>query len=163
MARRINMRDSYQFYKKIRKEKQVNITIYLKIVSGFIQFIMEIVRKGCDIELAGGRNLGIMGIRGKKMDIKIAEDGEVIGGRTNWKETYALRARDPIAKENGERIYHLNDHTNSVEYRHYWWGEGMKITNKRVYTLVMARGNRRALPEAIRQGSEYIIKTKTNV
>lgn len=164
MIRTTNIRDSY--YKQYVKTESVPVSriIYTKIVIGFISFVMRKVFEGFDVRLAGGKSLGTIGIRGRRLNPKIDEDGNITGLSTDWKLTYELWNSDPEAKANNNRIYYMNEHSSSIRYKISWWSEGMVIANKYLYSLVFTygpKGNRRKLAKKIKEeDKEYLVLVK---
>ena len=56
-------------------------------------------------------------------------------------------------------MYHFNEHTNGIRYRFFWNKARVLVSNKTLYNLKMARVNKRALSENIKNGKEYMIKS----
>lgn len=155
MVEKVNLRDSYKYY-KANNPNPIDVKIYLYIVVGFITFLVQKLIEGFDIELAGGKSLGTIGIRGRKPDVIIDKEGNIRlpkdYGATNkmWKE-------NPELKEQRQYVYHTNEHTNGLCYRVYWWQYGMKIANKRLYYIDICKGTSRKIAASIKSGKEYAV------
>lgn len=153
MIRETNIRDSYKYYRR-NVECPLDIKTYMHIATGFIAFKIRKMFEGFDVQLSGGRSLGTVGIRGRRM--KFDENGSVVGLAPDWKNTIELWNRNPEAKANKEFIYHLNEHTNGIKYNLVWWKAGMLIADKLLYSLTFCKPNRRKLTRLLKEGKEYI-------
>lgn len=162
----INLRDSYTFYtKRERKfqesvdveerQKPISCKIYLKVVGGFIQFIIQKLLAAYDVRLYG--KLGIIGIRGKKVKPRIGEDGEIKGAMISWGKTFQLWKTNPEAKANKQVIYCLNEHSDGIRYKLVWHKRNVTIKNKLIYSLRFARPVKRELYRRIHAGQEYLV------
>lgn len=165
MIKDTNLRDSYyRQYKVDNPITDVDINKYMRIVSGFVKFILKKLFEGFEVRLAGGRSLGTLTVRGKKLTPIIQEDGSIRGLPTNWPETWKLWNKDPEAKAKDHRIYHLNEHTNGVKYKICWYTPGMRIANKHLYMLLITKGPRgigRKLARALLDDNrEYLVNVK---
>jgi hypothetical protein len=170
MIPKTNIRDSYyKFYRlPISGEtKFVDRETYLKIVSGFIKFIVKKALDGFFVKLSGGGSLGAIGIVGKIKNVFIDKEGEIAGASVDGRATTDLWNSNPEAKEKKQLIYHLNEHTNGIAYRWVWSTTDMKIANKRLYSLSMTKGpnsNRRAIARMIKDHDKeyYVMSQKFN-
>ena len=160
MVEKVNLRDSYKYYKTCNPASTVDVKIYLYIITGFVKFIMQKVFDGFDVELAGGRSLGTIGIRGKKLIPKLEEQGNMIHGSVDWGATRKLWESNHEAKKNKVLLKHLNEHTNGIAYNLLWWPTGMKIGNKRLYNLVFCKPNKRKASAYFFSGREYLVRVK---
>lgn len=157
MIEKVNLRDSYKYYKNTTSTP-IDVKVYLYIVAGFIKFLVKKVFEGYDVQLSGGRSLGTIAIRGKRTNIRVDEiTGEIIGAATDWKATNKLWATDSIAKEQDKRIYHLNEHTNGIRYSFKWFMQGMNVANKNLYFLRFCKPNKRKGAAIFRTGKEYLV------
>lgn len=160
MIKTTNLRDSHKFYlENTSNPNPVKAKIYLRIVAGYIKYIIRKVFEGHDVQLSGGRSLGSIGIRGTKVIPKLNEQGEIRGLAPDWGSTRKLWESNPEAKEKRTIVYHTNDHTNGVRYKLVWWREGMNIGNKRIYSLVFCKANKRMVKPMILSGKEYLVNS----
>lgn len=166
MIQTTTITDSYYKYYKTPLSGEKNPVprdMYKRIIAGFVQFIIKKALDGFSVRLAGGRSLGALAIIGKDT-IKLNDKGEIVGAPVDAKETKKLWASNPEAKANREFIYHLNEHTNGISYSWLWSTRGMKIANKRLYSLITTKGqngNGRKITRMIRDhGKEYYVTTK---
>lgn len=155
MQESYNIRDSYKYYKK-NATSPVTIKIYLGIVIGFIQFIMEQVFNGYDVVLPA--RLGRIGIRGKKVKPRVDENGKIKGLAPNWGETRKLWESNPEAKEKRTIMYCFNEHTNGLRFKITWFKKTALFHNKSVYSFKASRANKRATTAKVNNGAEYIEK-----
>lgn len=139
-----NIRDSFSRYYRVPslsgEMKPVPRDTYLKIVGGFIQFIIKKALDGYIIRLSNGRTLGELSIVGRRQKIFIGDDGEIKGASIDGGATRKLWESDSEAKAKKTLIYHLNEHTNGVAYSWCWSIRGMMIANKRLYSLLTTKG-----------------------
>lgn len=157
MIEKVNLRDSYKYYKNTTSTP-VDVRIYLYIVAGFIKFLVKKVFEGYDVQLSGGRSLGTIAIRGKRTNVRVDEiTGEILGAAVNWKDTKKLWEANPIAKEQGDKIFYLNEHTNGVRYSFKWFMQGMNVANKNLYFLKLCKPNKRKLVALLNDGKEYLV------
>jgi len=162
-----NIRSSYRYY-KLHYEKPIHRDIYIKIVVGFMAFIVKKVAEGFFVRLSGGDSLGTIGVRGKKARAWIdKETDEVKGAKVNWYLTTKLWKENPEAKAEGRKIYYLNEHTNGIRYKLVWLKEDMKLANKNLYTFRPCHSFSQAIYKEIMKGREFLIterkKFKRNV
>lgn len=155
---KINMRDSYKFY-KANSEVPLDIKTYMHIITGFLYFLICKVIDGFQVQLAGGNSLGTIAVVGKKPKVFYDDNGNVRGLAVDWKATNEYWANNAEAKEKKERLYHLNEHTNGIRYNFVWWKTDMKIANKYLYSFTLCKPAKRALVKRIREGKEYLVHT----
>ncbi len=130
---------------------------YIEVADLFHKFLMQKVLDGEEIELP--QKLGLLSIIGRKVKVRFNEDGTPRGLSPNWGKTKALWARDPIAKENKQRVFNLNQHTSGVRYRFHWSKLNVTVPHKTLYSLRLSRENKRAVNRlVVEEGKEYIIK-----
>jgi len=72
-----NLRQSYKFYRKNTTDAIADMNLYLKIITGFVKFIMKKVFEAYDVDLSSGSTLGTLGIRGKKARAFINKEGVI--------------------------------------------------------------------------------------
>ncbi len=153
----LNTKSSYKHYKDTRNGT-VDVRTYLKIIHGFIKFIMDKVFDGFDVHLSNSDSLGVIGIRGTKVKPYVNEDGEIKGVAPSWSKTRALWNENPEAKERGDIIYCFNEHSGGIKYRLVWHKDDMKLHNKTYYYLKFSRANRRRMwAIAIKGEKEYMV------
>lgn len=150
--RTVNLRDSYRFYQK-NAEEPVNVKAYIDIVLGFIKFMMKKVFEGKDIKLPA--ELGVLGVRGRKVKPRLDADGNIVGLAPDWVSTKKLWDTNEKAKEAKTIVYHFNEHTSGFRYKITWFRKDMKFKNKSVYSICFSRNNKRTLSALIKGGKEY--------
>jgi hypothetical protein len=150
-----NIRKSYSVHKEMAKEP-LALKSYIDIANGFMKFIMQEVAEGNEITLPA--NMGTICVVGRKPPIRTTENGMKLLP-IDWIATKILRDKDPIAKEERRVVYHLNEHTGGVVYKVHWSKKNMAVTNKNLYSLVIARKSGRAIWQLIMGGKEYFRKT----
>lgn len=163
MINRENIIDSYKFYRRENPKIDPSVVttqdderVFLGIIYGFIDHMMEKVFDGWDVKL--GAKLGIMGVRGMKIEPIINERGEIKGVAPDWGATKKLQASDPIAKEKRTIVYCFNEHSNGIKYQFFWGKRGSIVTHKTFYSLTFSRHNRRTLASGIKtKNKEYLI------
>ena len=148
-----NLRASYKLFSQ-QNEDKLDIKIYLKIVSGFIKFLMDKVFEGYEVKLPG--RLGSFYIRGKKVKPKLSPEGEVIGLAPDWGATNKMWASDPVAKENKTIAYCFNEHSGGLRYKIIWSKTNVNVRNKTFYSVKFSRNNKRNVVKQIKSGKEYI-------
>lgn len=149
-----NIRKSYKLYKTVAKIV-LDIKLYIQIANDYNKFLIEKLLTGDQITLPG--RMGTIMISGKKVKIKINEDGQP-NLAPDWVRTKQLWDRNPEAKKNKKLLYLTNEHTNGVIYSVAWGKNNVAIENKRLYSLRLARTNKRTINKMINQGTEYFIK-----
>lgn len=60
------------------------------------------------------------------------------------------------SKEEGKRIYHLNEHSGGYKYRLYWSKVPKTFPDRYKYQLIFTRGNKRYLAQLIFNKQDYI-------
>lgn len=148
----MNLRESYKHYQK-HTEDYVSIKVYLQITLGFIQFLMRKICDGKDIKLPS--ELGILGVRGKKVKPRLDEQGNIVGLAPDWVGTKVLWDQNSEAKNQRQLLYHFNEHSAGFRYKVVWFKKGFKFKNKSVYSIKLSRANKRAISDLIKQGKEY--------
>lgn len=157
MIKTENLRSSYKFYKD-NNPNPVDVKIYLKIVLGYIKFIMQKVYSGQDVQLSGGNSLGSIGVRGNKVVPTLNEKGDIVGLAPDWKKTIALWNENPEAKERKEKVYCFNEHTNGIRYRLVWHKARMILPNKSLYMLTFSRDNKRELVRLLKEENREFVE-----
>lgn len=153
---RLTLNDGYKYYKKTNKNPVDKVT-YLRIVGGFILYIMKKVFQGYEVDLSGGDSLGKIALRGSKLTPFVNDEGQVRGLAINWKDTLALWKENPDAKENKEYIYHFNEHSNGITYCLQWYKHKASLGNKSYYSLIFSRRNKRTVPKLIKDENEFFV------
>ena len=145
---------------KIKKQE------YVKIVKGFMNFIMDKIHEGETVSLPAG--MGQIEIVGQKKRVTVDEDGQIYGLSTDWVKTFKLWNDNPEAKIKKKRIYHFNEHSKGIRYRFAWTKNRvpMGFYSKKPYTFIPSRKNKRRLWKSIIDDhKEYRVRdfyTKTN-
>lgn len=152
-----NIRQSYKFYRKnkIITNSPVDIKTYIDIANEYNKFLFEKLLTGDEIVLPG--RMGTIMIVGKKHKITFDENG-IPKLPPDWVKTKQLWDRNPEAKAQKKRLFHTNEHTNGVIFSVLWGKRNVAIENKRLYSLRLARTNKRTINKMIKQGVEYFIK-----
>jgi hypothetical protein len=158
MIIKINIRDSYKFYKNT-VEGAKDIKTYMNVATGYLKFLSMKLLEGFQVQLSNGSSLGTFAIVGKKLKPTIDENGKVRGLAPDWKSTMELWGRDATAKENKTMVYYLNEHTAGYKYNLVWWKTDMKIGNKFLYSFTFCKPVKRALSKMLREGKEYLTHT----
>lgn len=131
-------KDFFNHYKEITNiESQVKREPYYKILDLYLRYLSILLLKGNRIKLPYA--LGSMAFVGKKSNATIDEEGNVKGVPVDWGETKKLWLRNPVAKENKELLYHLNDHTNGYVYKLRWSYKKAKGKFKMMYIFNPSR------------------------
>lgn len=86
-------------------------------------------------------NLGDIEIEKKKMILTNLENKM----KVDWK----------ASKEAGTRIFHLNEHSDGHKYKFKWNKKTSRITNKKAYSLIINRTDKRRLAAHIKAGRDY--------
>lgn len=60
------------------------------------------------------------------------------------------------SKEEGKRIYHLNEHSDGYKYRLYWSKLPQTFPDRYRYQLMLVRDNKRELAQLIFNHKDYI-------
>ena len=139
----LNIRSSFKRYSK-EAEKPVEIKDFVSIANNYMEFLMDKVIEGEEVTLPA--KLGTLFIQGTKKKLAFNKDGVPLLP-PNWGETKKLWDRNPEAKANRKVVYCLNEETSGV-------------VNKLYYNIILTRANKRAIHKRIKEGKEYIIKTK---
>lgn len=150
----LNTRSSYKYY-SIESKNPIDISTYIKIVNGFMKFLMaKLFLKG---EILLPERMGVLKIIGKKVKVKIEGD-KILGLAPDWVGTKELWSRDEKSKKEKKLVYHFNEDTNGIRYKFLWSKSKMVVPNKTLYNLKLTRTNKRFLSSLIKEGKEYLIK-----
>lgn len=149
-----SVKDSYNLYKATAEEQIVDKSSYLKLTARFSKFLIQEVLDGKKVTLPA--RMGVLQIVGRKQEIKFDENGEVKGLAPDWVGTKKLWDRDPQAKKERKRVFHLNPHTQNFRYKFLWSKAGVFAENKTLYSLRMTRSNKRAASQRIKEGFNYV-------
>lgn len=60
------------------------------------------------------------------------------------------------SKEEGKRIYHLNEHSDGCKFRLYWSKQPYTFADRYKYQLTLTRANKRRLAQLIFNHNDYI-------
>lgn len=60
------------------------------------------------------------------------------------------------SKEEGKRIYHLNEHSDGYKYRFYWSKVPQTFPDRYRYQIMLVRANKRQLAQLIFKHKDYI-------
>lgn len=150
-----NVRDSYKLYKET-SINPVDSKTYIAYANDYNKFLSEKVLEGNEITLPS--RFGTLCIVGKKQKITFDEEGNLKGLAPDWVKTKELWKNNSEAKEKKQMVYFNNHNTDNTRYKFFWSKRNILIQNKILYSLRMTRTNKRAVPELLRQGQEYITK-----
>lgn len=150
--------DVYKFYKAQCKEKgtePIDITVFRKIIKYYNQEVCKSIVYNND-EFRLPFRLGYLRIKKYKTKFKIDKDGNLKTSylKPDWKATKELWEKNEEAKENKKIVYHTNRHTSGFYYKWFWDKRVCNIKNSSVYSLVMTRGNKRMIPEAVKNNED---------
>ena len=152
--------DSYNLYKQLDYKKKVKKKVFNKVVRMYTQFLQdELIENGY---ASFPENTGYLVIHGRTKKPKINDDGRIVLNRDrrppiNWKETNKLWAEHPELREKREYIYHLNEHTNYVQYATQWVKTKTPLWHKDTMEFTACRKVKRRISNAIQNGAEYLI------
>ena len=150
---------SYKYYREKGGTTKVKRTEFCKVAKDFNKHMMDLVFEGNEVKIP--ERLGVISVRGKKIETKFDEDlGRISNQCIDFGETNKMWARNPELKEKKQMVYHLNEHSNGVRYRYFWSRDRVLVENKMFYTMVFTRANKRKLSRLIKSGIEYYIEPK---
>src|SRR5688572_11176011 len=85
-----NLKDCYRYYKQ-KTEDNILISDYIKIILGFVKFLVQKMFDGYDVKLGPGDSLGFISVIGKKKTPYIdKETGEIKNLAPSWSKTKEL-------------------------------------------------------------------------
>lgn len=146
-------RKTYPIYRERAVHKKVTRDEYSFLLSDFNYFLMEVVLAGHEVTLP--KRLGSMKITGRIPKVTLGEDGQIKGLAIDYQKTKQLWEENPQAKEERRKVYHANSHSGKMIYKFNWSRKGVAIPNKTLYSLTVARANKRHLATLIKSGKEY--------
>jgi hypothetical protein len=147
--------DMYKFYKKEQKEKKapiVSFHLFSKILKYHNkEVVKEIVENAGELRMP--YRLGYVRIRKFKQRIKFDANGKLKTQhlRPDWKATKKLWAENEEAALTKKLVWHTNTHSRGFYYKWYWDKRACNITNSSAYSLIISRGNKRAITKAIKE------------
>jgi|VirMetMinimDraft_7_1064189.scaffolds.fasta_scaffold27790_3 hypothetical protein len=147
-----NLRDSYKLYKE-SVENPTDIKTYLLLAADYNKFLIDKVLEGKSITLPS--RMGTLEIVGRKTKIRFDEDGKIIGLAPDWVKTKELWDKNPQAKKEKKRVFHLNEDTGGYRFKFLWSKKNVLVENKTLYSLRLTRTNKRAVHENIKNGVQY--------
>ena len=151
----VNIRDTYyQQYRKDDPNPNVDVKIYMKIVLGYIKFLMALVLAGRHVRLPD--RMGVIGIRGRRKVPFLNNEGAVRNLSIDWKSTNELWASNEEAARTKKFVFFFNEHTNGIRYKLKWYKRDVNIENKYMYYLRLSRTNRRTIANLIKNNQEYL-------
>ena len=122
------LKDAYLLYKEAYGDTASDFKTYSAVVKSFNQRVMELILfEAFEFEMP--YRLGSIRIKKSKTYFKPKNM------KPDWKKT----------KELGQKVYHMNDHTNSFNFRFYWKKKNATFINKSMYSFTAARKNKRQL------------------
>ncbi len=144
---------SYKYYCQ-EAENKVNKKIYLSVLNGFAEYLMDAILDGECVHLPS--KLGAVEIIGKKLKPRVTDNG-IEGLTINWQATKKLWKECKPCEERQQRVYYFNEHSDGVRYRYMWSRNSILITNKYLYTYVPNRKSKAKLFKKILEGKEYYV------
>ncbi len=149
----LTFKDTYSTYEREVKGSPVDQKTYIDINKRFMKFLVKKVL--LTFEIALPFKFGYLSIVGKKRKPKLDEDGNIVGLPVDWKATKELWKRDLDAKLRKKKIFHLNPHTDGYSFKWKWSKKILRYKFKTLYSLQLARDNKRAVPILIDKGIKY--------
>lgn len=150
-----NIRDSFNKYLAIADDA-VDIKTYADINKLYNKFLISKALEGHVVTLPA--RMGTLNIQGKYQEVKIV-DGKVRGLAPNWADTKKLWDSNPEAKERKQIVYCTNSETEGIRYKWIWSKLNILVENKKVYSLILTRENKRAVYKKIKEGfKNFIVK-----
>jgi hypothetical protein len=146
--------DIYNFYKANQEEKElavIPLATFRKLLKYHNNEVAKNIVEHSD-EYRIPFRLGYLRVRKFKQRLKLDEEGKLKTRhlRANWEATNKLWDENPLAKESKKIIWHINKHTNGYYYKWYWDKRVCNFKNSTVYSLVMSRAHKRAIPQAVK-------------
>ena len=131
-----SLKDSYSSYRETTKSP-VSLKVYKEVIGDLNKDIMQYLMEGGIFTMP--YRLGIIRIKKIKNNLNNL--------KIDFKHYLTT----------GQKIYHLNDHSNGYYYRWLWdkYKAGVIIKNKGRYKFVFSRANKRALAKLIKEGNDY--------
>lgn len=151
-----NIADSYTKYEQIADDK-VDKRTYIDINKLYNKFLINKALEGHIVTLPG--RLGTLSVQGKVDKPRINEKGQIVGLAPDWVGTKKLWDSNPEAKEKKQLVYCLNKDTDGVRYKWLWSKFNSPIENKKLYSLILTRENKRSVYKKLKEGfNNFIVK-----
>lgn len=144
---------SYKHYSN-QVENKVTKKIYLSVLNGFAEFLMNAVLEGEHVTLPS--KIGSIEIIGKKLKPKVTDNG-IEGLTINWQATKKLWKECETCKQKEQKVYYFNEHSDGIRYRFMWSRNSILMTNKYLYTYVPNRKSKAKLFKKVLEGKEYLL------
>lgn len=141
-----SIKSSYTTYKNTTEEP-ISKKDYEAINKLYMLFLINKVSQGNEVTLPA--RLGTLRLKGVKERVKIV-NGIISGLAPDWVATRELWKRDPEAKKQKKRVFHINTHSDGIRYRWHWSKLNVLVTNKTLYSLRMSRDNKRLVPKLVK-------------
>lgn len=147
---------SYKLYLKTAKHPIVDLPTYRSVTNKYLQYLISELEDNGQVVLP--IDLGKIAFEGKKITIKLDENGNIKGILPiDWYYTRLMWEEYP-EKRKKEYVYYDNDHTNGVRYKFKWLKKGNKVMYKHFYTFIPARGLKRHFASLIKnREKEFIV------
>ena len=132
----LSTKDAYKEFKKTQNKNSfffVDYSLYKAICADFNKEIVNLILNDSGTFKLPHR-LGELRIQKKKMNFSMINKLKV-----DWKRT----------KEEGKRVFHLNDHTDNYRYKWYWRKSKVIVKNKSAYSFTPTRKNARELAKIL--------------
>jgi len=140
--------DYYKYYKSL-SSNPVSKEVFKDIVLNFNEEVIhKCIYNAFEFHIP---RIGDVRVKKRKAKAFINPDGSLNTRylSVDWKATNDLRARDPIAKEKRQKVFHLNRHTQGYIYRWFWSKDTVALPNKSIYSLDVMRKYDRELKDAL--------------
>jgi hypothetical protein len=129
-----NIPDMYKFYKAKYPKTKVTLKQYRMIIEEMNQHITSyMLEEAGEFKMPFG--MGIIRVKKKPQNLK------------NLSLDYKY------FRETGEKLYHLNEHSDGYESRFFWdkYAYGVRLKNKTKYSFIFSRTNKRLLARLIKE------------
>jgi len=156
MKSEAGLKDFYKHYKGKSKEP-----VSHKVFAAVFKDIMEEVYHEMvfsNFEYHAPARMGTFSIRKRKTKVKFTDEGEVDTRNLamDFKGTKELWAKDPEAKANKQRVFHLNRHTEGYRHKFFWSRLTCNIPNHSAYEFKVSRDHGRRFSAEIQNPSQHI-------
>ena len=144
--------DYYKYYTKETNNNHISRATFGNVLRQFNNHVRErISTKGAEYFMP--LRTGKIELRKIKTEVKLDENGNVINNLPiNWKDTRALWAENPSAKEKKTKIRYTNEHTDGHTFRIFYRTSKANFKNKSIYKMKFNRTMKRNLSKSIFAG-----------
>ena len=144
--------DYYRHFIKETKNTHISRATFGDVLREFNNHVRErISTKGAEYFMP--LRTGKIELRKIKTEVKLDDDGNIVNNLPiNWKETRALWADNPLAKEKKTKIRYTNEHTDGHTFRIFYRTSKANFKNKSIYKMKFNRTMKRDLSKSIFAG-----------